>query len=269
MYAQAPNPSTPDVPTNAIGVPNNSPDPLANRGLSTQNGTANKVMVVQVGTQNGVWTDQDDGAGSGENLARIRQTGQIQPGVSAELNQADVYQRGSDNQSTTLQEGDANEAVTNQGATNTASADNKAWIRQGTGNQAQDNKASIRQDGDDNLGLIRQTYDSSEAKTTQVGDENKSSTVQIASPNLTDGHRAETYQNGMENESWINQQGNGAENIGDVYQNGNNNYADQQQFNTSLSGGTYNEAAVNQIVGVYDGDQLGLLGQYRAYKLGH
>src|SRR5690606_29747544 len=88
MYGQA-NPQPPQAPTQAVGVPNNSPDPLANRGESVQNGNDNKVRVQQAGTIQGVYTFQDDGTGTGDNRADVMQTGNI-TGASGEANMAEV-----------------------------------------------------------------------------------------------------------------------------------------------------------------------------------
>ncbi len=247
MFAQPifPPAAPPPPPTNAINVPNNSPDPDANRGESIQTGNANKVHVLQIGTNQGVYTDQGDGAGSGGNLARVRQTGNVQPGISGELNQAEVYQRGTANQSTTFQGGDENEALTRQGQNVLSSSGNKAWIRQGTG-QSESNAAGIDQDGDDNLARTIQSHDNNDAWTRQLGEENRSSINQNAAPNNTEGHGAEVDQDGDLNESWVNQSGNGARNVAVTVQLGNNNYGDQRQVNTALNGGARNAAFVSQ-----------------------
>ncbi len=273
MYAQNPEPAAPNpiAPSAPTLVPNMGPDPDANTGLSTQTGNAQKVNVLQIGTRQSVLTNQGNGTGSGSNEARISQTGQVQPTSGVE-NAAEVYQRGTENQSTTWQQGDENQALTRQGQNNTASSENKAFIQQGTGQQAQFNRANVNQDGNENLGLILQTFDRNIARADQTGDENKSSIVQIANPNLSDGHRAGSEQVGVNNQSWIHQTGNGARNVGDVYQDGDDNYADQRQVNTALQGGApyndMNEAAISQIVNVYDGSLGGLLGALSALQAG-
>ena len=114
----------------------------ANTGESIQNGNDNKVRVRQAGTSQSVYTNQNDGSGSGGNLAAVQQTGLVNP-TSGIANLAEVLQSGSANQSTTLQEGDYNNAVTRQGQNDDSSARNKAWIRQGTGQQAESNHAAI------------------------------------------------------------------------------------------------------------------------------
>ena len=139
--------------------------------------------------------------------------------------------------------------MTRQGQNNDASARNKAKIRQGTGNQAQDNRAAIDQDGDDNLAQTQQTYDNSDAWTIQNGTANKSMIVQDAGPNQTDGHEALNWQNGEGNESAINQSGAGARNIAQAGQNGDFNQAKQLQTTDAVSGGTGNRANVVQGLG--------------------
>ena len=110
--------------------PNLSSDPNANTGLSIQNGNDNKVRVRQAGTQQSVYTYQDNGSGIGANLARVRQTGAVSS-ASGVQNAADVIQSGSENQSTTRQEGDYNSAITKQGQNDDSSANNRGNIRQG------------------------------------------------------------------------------------------------------------------------------------------
>ena len=217
----------------------------ANNGESIQNGNDNKVRVRQAGTSQSVYTNQNDGSGSGGNLARVMQTGLVNPGSGIE-NLAEVRQSGSDNQSTTVQEGDYNNAVTHQGQSDDSSADNKALIRQGVADQAEDNFAAIEQDGDTNLAQIRQTFDNSIAYTDQDGDGNKSMVKQNAGPNQTDGHSAFTDQDGDNNTSSIDQSGAGARNTATARQLGNGNLAKQRQTTDALAGGTGNRGVVNQ-----------------------
>ena len=217
----------------------------ANSGESIQNGNDNRVKVRQAGTNQSVYTNQNDGAGIGGNLAQVWQTGAVQATSGVE-NLAEVLQSGSENQSTTLQEGDNNNAVTRQGQNNSASANNMARIRQGTGQQAEDNFAAIDQDGDGNSAWTRQTFDNSDAWTRQMGDGNKSEINQNAGPNGTDGHEAEAEQVGNDNMSIINQSGAGARNTARAFQSGNDNYAEQQQTTDAISGGVGNSAIVAQ-----------------------
>lgn len=203
----------------------------ANTGLSIQNGDDNKVRVRQAGTNQSVYTNQDNGSGLGGNLARVRQTGQVGPNSGVE-NAADVIQSGTVNKSTTYQEGDYNSAVTRQGQNNTASSGNQAWIRQGTGQQAENNVAVVDQDGDNNKAWTQQTYDNSESWTVQNGDGNESQVKQNAGPNNTAGHYAYTNQQGNANENSIDQSGAGESNWAWAYQTGNSNVSIQKQTET-------------------------------------
>lgn len=222
-----------------------STDPAANTGLSIQNGDNNRVRVRQAGTSQSVRTTQDNGTGIGGNMAWLMQTGEVQAASGVE-NVAEVQQTGSANESFTKQEGDFNDAFTAQGQNNDASSGNKARIRQGTGQQAQNNFAAIEQDGDDNIAFTRQTYDDSEAWTQQIGNENKSMVLQNAGPNQTDGHSAYNGQEGDRNESAIDQSGAGARNTAVSYQLGNDNQAKQTQIATAGVGGAGNRAVVGQ-----------------------
>ncbi len=217
----------------------------ANTGLSIQNGNENKVRVRQAGTSQSVYTYQDDGTtGIGQNQADVMQTGAVSSN-SGVKNVADVRQSGATNSSATRQEGDRNEAVTRQGQLDGSSTGNKAKIRQGTGQQAQNNYAAIDQNGNNNLAQTQQTYDKSDAWTQQTGDANKSKINQNAGPNQTAGHYAMNQQIGDLNESWITQQGNGARNSARAYQEGNSNQAQQNQTATA-GGGSANDAGIQQ-----------------------
>lgn len=238
---------------------NNSPDatsvPIlsgaattANSGLSIQNGNNHKVRVRQAGTNQSVYTNQDNGstgATGGKNQAFIIQTGAVS-GLSGVGNRADVLQSGEVNSSITRQEGDYNDAVTRQGQNDPASSGNKALIRQGTGQQAEGNFAAIDQDGVDNQARTRQTYDNSDAWTQQTGVENESFILQNAGPNGTDGHYAMNEQIGDRNESFIEQQGNGARNSARTLQIGDDNQANQMQTATDAALGTGNDAGIMQ-----------------------
>jgi hypothetical protein len=232
-------------PTTTVIAPLPGSAAGANTGLSIQNGDDNKVRVRQAGTSQSVYTNQDNGSGTGGNLARVRQTGAVQA-ASGVQNEADVLQSGSANQSTTRQEGDFNQSVTRQGQQNDASSGNKALIRQGVANQAEGNYAAIDQDGDNNQAQTQQTDDNSDAWTQQTGNDNKSMINQAASPNQTDGHYAMNEQEGNGNESFIGQAGNGARNAARAIQGGNDNQAKQMQYATDGAGGTGNDAGIDQ-----------------------
>lgn len=220
--------------------------PGANVGKSIQNGNDNKVRVRQIGTSQSAYTVQDDGTtGVGGNQADVWQSGNVSSASGVE-NKADVRQSGEANSSYTRQEGDYNEAVTRQGQNNPAGKNNKAKIRQGTGQNAEGNYAAIDQDGDDNWAQTQQTFDNSDAWTQQTGNENKSKIVQNAGPNHTDGHYAMNQQKGDENESYIDQKGNGARNAARTYQLGDNQQAQQHQTATASTGGVGNDAGIQQ-----------------------
>jgi hypothetical protein len=232
-------------PTTTVIAPLPGSAAGANTGLSIQNGDNNKVRVRQAGTSQSVYTNQDNGSGTGGNLARVWQTGAVQA-ASGVQNEADVLQSGSANQSTTRQEGDFNQSVTRQGQDNDASSGNKALIRQGVANQAEGNYAAIDQDGDNNQAQTQQTDDNSDAWTQQTGNDNKSMINQAASPNQTDGHYAMNQQKGDRNESFIGQAGNGARNAARALQIGEDNQAKQMQYATDGAGGTGNDAGIMQ-----------------------
>jgi len=217
-----------------------------NAGQSVQNGDNNAVRVRQAGTENSVYTEQDNGFGIGSNLARIMQTGDVQAGISAYRNAAEVQQSGTANQSTTVQEGDLNNAYTAQGQNNTASADNKAKIQQGIGQQAEENYAAIEQDGDGNNASTLQIFDNSDAWTTQEGDDNGSMIVQNAGPNGSDGHEAYSAQLGNGNEASIDQSGAGGRNNAQVRQFGDDNQSKQWQTTNAGAGMTGNSGYVQQ-----------------------
>ena len=217
-----------------------------NAGQSIQNGDDNAVRVRQAGTENSVYTEQDNGSGGGGNLARIMQTGDVQAGISAYRNAAEVLQSGDDNQSTTVQEGDLNNAYTAQGQNDDSSARNKARIQQGIGQQAEENHAAIEQDGNDNNASTLQIYDNSDAWTRQIGDDNGSMIVQNAGPNGSDGHEAWNWQSGNGNESSIDQRGNGARNTAIASQIGDDNQSKQKQTTSAGAGMTGNTGTVVQ-----------------------
>ncbi len=240
---------------------NISGDADANVTENYQFGNANKVRVAQAGTRQSVYTSQDNGSGTGENVARIMQTGEVQPESGVE-NVAEVKQSGSRNGVQVGQQGDENLAVAHQGQSDSGSEDNVALIQQGTGEQAQYNSAEVRQDGDRNFVGIQQTFDRSSASSRQIGDDNKSLINQNAGPNLSDGHIASNVQRGLANESTIMQTatpqsgGDSGRNFARTVQDGANNSAKQIQ-NTIADEGVQGETAfINQ---GFTGDPVGAL----------
>jgi hypothetical protein len=218
----------------------------AHAGESIQNGNANKVQVRQAGTNQSVYTNQNDGStGIGGNQAVIFQTGDVSAPSGIE-NAAEVLQSGAANESTTIQQGDYNNSYTAQGQNDDASSGNKARIQQGTGDQAEENYAAVEQDGTDNQAQTLQTYDNSDAWTRQIGSENKSMIIQNAAPDGSDGHEAMNWQNGNRNESSINQSGAGARNIAMAGQSGDDNQAKQTQTTTAGVGMVGNRGVVVQ-----------------------
>ena len=220
----------------------------ANTGTSIQNGDDNRVRVRQAGTRQSVYTNQNNGDGTGGNLARIMQTGEVQAGSGVE-NFASVMQSGSENQSTVQQEGDFNNAYMAQGQNDAGSSGNRGYIRQGDGQQAEANYAAMEQDGADNQATIYQTFDNSDAWTRQNGEANKSEIWQNAGPNQTDGHEAWNLQDGDRNESYVNQSGAGARNRAAAAQDGDDNQARQVQTTSAGAGGTGNFAGISQVYG--------------------
>jgi hypothetical protein len=222
----------------------------ANTGLSIQNGLDHKVRVQQAGTEQSAYSFQDNGSGSGGNLADIGQMGHMSDDSGVQ-NAADVIQSGDINQSTTMQRGDYNSAVTKQGL-NYASIGNKGFIEQGMMNHehATNNTAKLEQDGADNQGVIYQTYDYNDAWTVQDGERNNSFVRQIADPHMTAGHYAYTKQIGADNENTIMQNGMGTEGLANwawAYQTGSENKSHQSQINTGLAGSEFvNYAMVDQ-----------------------
>lgn len=220
----------------------------ANTGLTVQTGDDQRVRVRQAGTEQSAYSFQENGSGSGGNLARIRQTGDVNALLSGIQNAADVLQSGTANQSTTRQEGDYNSAVTKQGQNDDGSSGNRGRIRQGIAEQAEGNTAKLEQDGIDNRGRIEQTSDSNDAWTVQSGERNKSYTEQRAAPNNTGGHYAYTEQTGNDNANLIDQSGTAGEgNWAWAFQVGDNNTSIQTQVNTDVPmSGFINYAMVSQ-----------------------
>lgn len=229
----------------------------ANTGESIQNGDDNRVMVRQAGARMSVRTVQNNGSGTGGNLAQVWQTGEVMPGPSGLENAVEVLQSGSLNESTSIQEGNYNDALTRQGQNDDASSGNRALIRQGTGNQAENNFAGIDQDGTDNQAQTQQTYDNSDAWTQQVGNRNWSRINQNAGPNGSDGHLASVEQDGDDNASDVMQSGAGARNSATAVQVGNGNYAKQTQTTDAVQGGVGNSALANQGYGSISAPLIG------------
>ncbi|WP_452221103.1 curlin, partial [Lacinutrix salivirga] len=161
--------------------------------------------------------------------------------------EADVRQRGTDNQSTSIQEGDFNEAITRQGmkeATLGVSEGNRAKIHHGIGQQGESNFAMIEQDGKDNSAKTVQVYDNSDARTVQEGDDNVADIRQDAGPNQSAGHEALLEQYGDENVSRIRQNGENR-NMARSVQVGDRNKVNQNQTSNGGSG-IGNRATVDQ-----------------------
>lgn len=244
--------NAPAAPTNAQGlIPAPSVPASANAAYAIQNGDDNKVKVRQVGTKQGAYSDQDNGSGVGGNQARILQTGNVGP-LSGRLNMSEVYQRGTENQSTLRQFGNKNEALTQQGMNDDGSAGNLALIQQGssTAQEAESNMAQIIQDGDDNQARTEQRYDNSKALTTQDGTDNYADISQVAAPDSSEGHQAEIMQDGDTNAAWIDQVGGaGASNEATAIQDGSGNFSYQHQESTAVTssnGDWSNNAYVSQ-----------------------
>jgi len=228
-------------------VTNMSADADANRGQSVQNGNSNKVRVRQAGTRQSVYTNQEDGLnGSGGNLGIIIQSGEVGPN-SGRRNAAELRQSGSINESTTVQQGNRNNAITLQGQNDDgASTGNKARIQQGNNGQAERNYAAIEQDGTTNQATTLQRWDNNDAWTRQLGTDNKSMIDQTAPPEDSEGHEAANLQIGDRNESSIAQRGEGARNLAQTGQEGDDNQAKQDQTATHSGAGMGNRAVVAQ-----------------------
>ena len=226
----------------------------ANAGESIQNGNNHKVQVRQAGTNQSVYTEQNDGSTvAGGNLAAVYQTGDVNPPSGVE-NAAEVLQSGATNESTTIQQGDYNNAYTAQGQNDDASTGNKARIQQGNNEQAEGNYAAVEQDGSYNEASTLQRWDNNDALTIQDGEYNKSMVAQAAAPDGSSGHAALTYQLGESNESSIDQSGAGARNRALTNQVGDNNHAKQIQTTTATEGMTGNQGSIYQ---GYVGDVIG------------
>jgi len=236
------------APTANTPVTNMSANPNANIGESVQTGNENKVRVRQAGSRNSVYTNQDDGSGTGGNLGIIMQTGDVGP-LSGFANAAELRQSGSVNESTMVQAGNRNNAITLQGQGGApgddASSGNKARIQQGSG-LAEFNFAAIEQNGATNQATTVQGFDNNDAYTIQDGDRNGSMIVQNGGPDDTAGHNALNEQYGNDNQSAIDQRGAGARNNARTIQVGNSNQAKQIQNTIASNGAQGEKGLINQ-----------------------
>ncbi len=226
-----------------------APDLNANYGVSSQDGTSNKVYVAQAGSRQSVWTVQSNGTGIGGNQISVTQTGLVTPGESGIENVVEARQMGTGNSSQIAQQGDYNNALTEQGLTEDDSANNVASIVQGVANQAENNEAYVKQDGDGNNSFTKQTFDNNESSTIQNGTENLASVMQQANPNQSAGHSATVNQDGMRNQATVGQS-EGDRNTSVANQDGNDNRTYQTQTGGSFAelaqDGTNNASTQNQ-----------------------
>ncbi|MBQ0768984.1 MAG: curlin [Bizionia sp.] len=208
-----------------------------NTGEAIQNGNSNKVQVRQAGTNNSSYSEQSDGLGTGDNRAKIWQTGAAYFD-SGFRNVADVRQKGTGNQGYAKQEGDTNEAVIRQGmkeATLGVSTGNRALINHGVAENGETNYAMTEQDGTTNTSRTIQLFDNSEARTVQEGTDNMADIRQKADPNQSNGHSALLEQYGERNASRIRQEGS-ARNTAHSVQIGDDNKVNQNQKSDAISG---------------------------------
>ncbi|PHR14826.1 MAG: hypothetical protein COA40_01230 [Aequorivita sp.] len=231
-------PVAPSAPANAQALTPMAPAPAtANMSHSIQNGNDNKVAVTQIGTSQGAYSDQDNGSGLGFNQARILQTGNVSAS-SGVANMAEVYQRGTGNQSTQAQYGDYNESLVRQGSSNNSSLGNRALAQQGNAaaQNGQGNQLQIDQDGNGNQARTQQRFDNNDALTDQDGDLHYADVWQRANPNGSDGHAAHIDQDGLGNDAWVRQDGLGERNEASSLQDGTGNYSWQEQYSTTTAG---------------------------------
>ena len=255
MFAQAPQSSLTSVRDASVSQDAQLGVDLAaddgNYGEAIQTGNTNKLQVLQAGTNQSTYSVQGDGLGTGDNRARIWQTGDVS-GISGVDNAADVRQLGSGNESSTFQEGDSNEAVTRQGMKDGGlSGGNRALINHGTAENGEFNYAMVEQDGQTNSAWTVQSYDNNEARTIQEGDSNMSGVRQKSGPDGSAGNSAVNEQYGDMNSSKIYQDGHN--NTALSVQKGDANKADQRQV------GDDNFAVVDQGEGAFGGPD-GVLG---------
>ncbi|WP_299254635.1 curlin [uncultured Lacinutrix sp.] len=225
-----------------------------NFGEADQQGNGNQLQVRQAGAWQSTYSEQGDGLGTGGNKARIWQTGEVTPPPSGFANVSDVRQLGTENESTTYQEGDFNEAVTRQGLKDGGlSGGNRALIQHGTAGQGEYNFAMVEQDGQDNRSKTIQSFDNNEARTVQLGDNNRMSIRQKSGPNGTSGNSALAEQYGDDNHATTYQDGHDQE--AHLVQTGDDNRANQIQE------GNNNRGVVDQGQGLIDDTIAGLSGQ--------
>ncbi len=242
-FAFAQSSTDPAAPT-VQSATNLSADPLSNAVENNQSGTENYQLVRQEGTASSVYIDQSGGGVGLGNLIYVRQSGDVNgnQALSGEANRADVRQDGTENETFIRQEGDRNDAAMVQNATVSQSI---GYIRQGTGDNAEDNYAGIEQsNGTNNSAWIQQTYDDNEALTLQDGSNHQALTNQNAGPNGSTGHNARVEQNGDSQMSYVAQTGSGSD--ADVLQDGASNYSDVQQSGGSAATVANNFADVDQ-----------------------
>ena len=205
-----------------------------NTSNSYQTGDDQRVYVRQAGTNLTSTITQANGGGDGSHRAMVLQKG--------DLNSATIDQEGTNNQAYVDQfdftPPTSATSIINQGKNNTASADNKARVRQhgGTGSTT-----TMNQDGDANEASAHQDDTGSTIDITQDGTANKSFVGQL--PFYASGGNAATInQTGEYNQSWAWQNGDGntlsatqsgSENKADQYQEGNGNTANLNQSGTN------------------------------------
>ncbi len=246
----------PNTAAQATPVANQSVDPNANTGVSSQSGNGQEVAVIQIGSSNSVRTTQGDGVGLGDNKIRVEQVGPMFGPISfASNNEAEANQLGTDNQTTIDQESGYNDARVDQGLTS-ASEGNRALVEQGfDGDQFFEtrNYSFLQQDGSDNSASTKQTNDNNDAWVDQDGDDNRALVEQHSTPNALElvfgdnrGNSSFVRQDGENNQARVNQDTDGSRNNADLRQYGRANLASQTQINPSSSDGDENSATIRQ-----------------------
>ena len=219
--------------------------------------------------------------------ARVRQVGKRNSAVIGqegnaltvdEGNSADIYQLGSDAQAEIAQAGKANlasiaqvggatgsddfegnKAVIAQGQNDAASNGNIGVITQGQAGVddvffgAEENEATLTQDGSFNAASITQLFDRNDATVTQNGTSNIATVLQNAADDLSDGMEAVVSQTGDENVSVVDQAPNesiagsdSGRSSATTTQVGDFNRALQIQRSTALEGDLGETAVINQ-----------------------
>lgn len=163
-----------------------------NTSDAIQNGQGNLATVDQVGNNdssiNQEFTDNNaDVSQNGVNESLIEQSGNVGGSPASGMgNEAFVNQMGgnSEMQSSKIwQEGDLNHAEAMQFGNG-----NKSRIRQGGGQNAENNQAHVAQIGVDNFSRVRQSRDNHNAIVVQTGSDNHVFTRQAASSNQVTGN---------------------------------------------------------------------------------